>query len=177
MPAPGVYKERRRADAHVIANQGPLKESTLPYCLAMTIAVTTLLIHAKDMQRSVRFYADHFGYATSYAVADGLMELTPHDGEAEILIHQAAKSLKLRSAALKLSFSVPDVDRFVATAAAAGLDFGIIRPARAYAFASTQDPDGNSISVSSRQHRAWHPGCLYKASGQGIFSGGTGLHL
>lgn len=143
----------------------------------MTIAVTTLLIYAKYMQRSARFYADHFDYVTSYAVVDGLMELTPQDSEAEILIHQAAKGLKLGSGALTLSFSVPDVDRFVATAAAAGLDFGTIRPARAYAFANTQDPDGNSISVSSRQHRAWHPGCLYKASGQGIFSGGTGQHL
>ena len=65
------------------------------------------------MQRSARFYADHFGYVTSYAVVDGLIELKPQDGGAEILIHQAAKSLKLGSAALKLSFSVPDVDRFV----------------------------------------------------------------
>lgn len=78
----------------------------------------------------------------------------PQGGGAEILIHQVAKSLKLGSAALKLSFSVPDVDRFVATAAAAGLDFGTIHRARGYAFANTKDPDGNSISVSSRQYRA-----------------------
>lgn len=138
----------------VIAHQGLLKESALPYCLAMTIALTTLLIYAKDMQRSARFYADHFGYVTSYAVVDGLIELKPQGGGAEILIHQVAKSLKLGSAALKLSFSVPDVDRFVATAAAAGLDFGTIHRARGYAFANTKDPDGNSISVSSRQYRA-----------------------
>lgn len=92
----------------------------------MTIAVTTLLIHAKDMQRSVRFYADHFDYVTSYAVVDGLI----------------------------LSFSVPDVDQFVATVAAAGLDLGTVHRVRGYAFANTQDPDGDSISVSSRQHHA-----------------------
>lgn len=120
----------------------------------MNITLSTLLIYAKDMQRTARFYAEHFGFATTYEVVDGLMELKNGAGGAEILIHQAAKSLKFGSAVVKLSFSVPDVDEFVATAAAAGLKFGAIHRANGYAFANTKDPDGNSISVSSRQYKA-----------------------
>lgn len=119
----------------------------------MTIALTTLLIYAKDMQRSARFYVDHFGYASDFAVVDGLIALQPAQEGAEILIHQAAKSLKFGSAVLKLSFSVPDVDLFVSQAAAAGLSFGPVHRANGYAFANTKDPDGNAISVSSRRYR------------------------
>lgn len=119
----------------------------------MTIALTTLLIYAKDMQRTAQFYVAHFGYASNYTVVDGLIELKPANEGAEILIHQAAKSLKFGSAVLKLSFSVPDVDQFVAKAAAAGLDFGPVHRANGYAFANTKDPDGNAISISSRKYR------------------------
>ncbi|GAB2719055.1 VOC family protein [Comamonas sediminis] len=119
----------------------------------MTIALTTLLIYAKDMQRTARFYVEHFGYASDCKVVDGLISLQPLHGGAEILIHQAAKSLKFGSAVLKLSFSVADVEQFVAQAAAKGLAFGSLHQAHGYAFANTKDPDGNSISVSSRQYR------------------------
>ncbi len=79
----------------------------------MTIALTTVLIYAKDMQRTARFYVEHFGYASDCKVVDGLISLQPLHGGAEILIHLASD----------------------------------------YAFANTKDPDGNSISVSSRQYR------------------------
>lgn len=118
----------------------------------MTIALNTLLIYAKDMQRTARFYVEHFGYVSD-KVVDGLISLQPLHGGAEILIHQAAKSLKFGSAVLKLSFSVADVEQFVAQAAARGLAFGTVHQAHGYAFANTKDPDGNAISVSSRQYR------------------------
>lgn len=120
----------------------------------MTIALATIILYAKDMQRSAHFYRTHFGYMTTGEVSEGLIELQPAQGGAEILIHQAAKSLKLGSAAIKLSFTVPDVAQFVASAASAGLAFGPIHQAKGYAFANTKDPDGNSVSVSSRQFRA-----------------------
>jgi len=120
----------------------------------MTMARTTLLIYAKDMQRTAQFYVRHFGYTSDCDVVDGLIALQPLHGGAEILVHQATKSLKFGSAVLKLSFSVADVDQFVAKAAAKGLDFGPVHQANGYAFANTKDPDGNAISVSSRQYRA-----------------------
>lgn len=124
------------------------------YFSTMNTSLSTLLIYAKDMQRTARFYAENFGFTTNYEVVDGLIELVAGDDGAGILIHQAAKSLKFGSAVLKLSFSVTDVDQFVATATAAGLKFGAIHRANGYAFANTKDPDGNSISVSSRKYRA-----------------------
>jgi len=120
----------------------------------MTIQLTTIIIYAKDMKRTARFYAAHFGYSTDEAVVEGLIELKPLMGGAEILIHQAAKSLKLGSAAIKLTFAVADVKQFVEASNARGLEFGTIHQANGYAFANTKDPDGNSISISSRRVRS-----------------------
>lgn len=113
----------------------------------------TVILYAKDMQRTARFYSEHFGYETSGEVHDGLIELRPAAGGAEILIHQAAKSLKLGSAAIKLSFSVRNVPQFVQVARERGLAFGAVHQANGYAFANAKDPDGNSVSVSSRRFR------------------------
>jgi hypothetical protein len=49
---------------------------------------------------------------------------------------------------------VANVEQFVAQAATKGLAFGSVHQANGYAFANTKVPDGNSISVSSRQYRA-----------------------
>lgn len=83
-------------------------------------------------------------------VSEGLIELQPTHGGAQILVHQDTKSRRPGSAAIKLSFSVPDAAQ-LAAAASAGLAFGAIHQANGYAFANTKDPDGNSVSVSSRQ--------------------------
>jgi catechol 2,3-dioxygenase-like lactoylglutathione lyase family enzyme len=119
----------------------------------MTLALSTVIIYAKDMLRTARFYSEHFGYETSGEVCEGLIELRPAGGGAEILIHQAAKSLKLGSASIKLSFAVPDVRQFVEDAKAKGLAFGAVHQANGYEFANVKDPDGHSISVSSRHFR------------------------
>src|SRR3990167_6070649 len=117
----------------------------------MTIELSTIIIYAKDMYRTARFYSGLFGFETSGEGLEGLIELRPVGGGAEILIHQAAKSLKLGSAAIKLSFAVSDVPEFVEAAKAAGIAFGSVHQANGYAFANTKDPDGNSVSVSSRK--------------------------
>jgi len=125
-----------------------------PYTVAsMNIRLSTIIIYAKDMHRSAQFYSTHFGYETSGEINQGLIELHPSSGGTDILIHQAAKSLKLGSAAIKLSFSVSDVQAFVDSAMLGGLAFGAVHQANGYAFANTKDPDGNSISVSSRIFR------------------------
>ena len=123
----------------------------------MTMELATIILYAKDMQRSARFYSAHFGYVTTGEVSEGLIELQPAHGGAEILIHQAAKSLKLGTAAIKLSFSVRDVQLFVNAANLAGAGFGAIHQANGYAFSNTKDPDGNSVSVSSRRFRGALP--------------------
>ena len=113
----------------------------------------TIIIYARDIQKTANFYAKHFGFKTSGEVLDGLIELSASSGGAGILIHQAAKSVKLGQVGVKLSFHVEDVTAFVANAAANGLKFGAIHQANGYSFANAKDPDKNSVSISSRSFR------------------------
>lgn len=119
----------------------------------MQAPLGTILIYARDMKKTAAFYRDQFGFATTGEVVEGLIELRPPDGGAAILIHQAAKSSKLGQAGVKLTFHVRDVDAFVRTAAARGLEFGPIHQANGYRFANAKDPDRNSVSISSRAFR------------------------
>jgi predicted enzyme related to lactoylglutathione lyase len=120
---------------------------------AVPINLGSVVIYARDMVRTAQFYASHFDFATTGEVVEGLIELTPRNGGAAILIHQAAKSVKLGQVGVKLNFQIPDVAAFVARAAANGLQFGAIHQANGYSFANTKDPDNNSVSVSSRAYR------------------------
>ena len=87
----------------------------------------TILIYARDMQKTAKFYSEFFGFETDGRVVEGLIELIPKNGGATILIHQAAKSLKLGQVAVKLTFHVSDVAGFTAKAAVAGLQADEIR--------------------------------------------------
>jgi predicted enzyme related to lactoylglutathione lyase len=113
----------------------------------------SIVIYARDMKRTAAFYSEHFGFDTSGEVVEGLIELRGPSGGATVLIHQAAKSVKLGQVGVKLSFHVEDVAAFVAQAAKRGLEFGAIHQANGYQFANTKDPDKNSVSISSRAFR------------------------
>jgi predicted enzyme related to lactoylglutathione lyase len=117
----------------------------------------TIVIYARDMQQTAAFYSEHFGLQTTGEVIEGLIELRATDGGAGILIHQAAKSVKLGQIGVKLSFHVEDVASFVAAAAERGLKFGAIHQANGYQFANAKDPDKNSVSISSRAFRQGKP--------------------
>jgi predicted enzyme related to lactoylglutathione lyase len=106
------------------------------------------------MQKTARFYEKYFGFETTGETCEGLIELHAPNGGAGILIHQAAKSVKLGQAGVKLSFHVPDVAAFAAEAARIGLKFGTVHQANGYSFANAKDPDKNSVSISSRAFRA-----------------------
>lgn len=120
----------------------------------MSSPLGTVIIYARDMKKAAAFYSDHFGFKTTGEVVEGLIELQPTDGGAGILIHQAAKSVKLGQVGVKLSFHVPDVTVFAAAAAERGLVFGPVHEANGYQFANAKDPDHNSVSISSRVFRA-----------------------
>ncbi|MDP9990545.1 catechol 2,3-dioxygenase-like lactoylglutathione lyase family enzyme [Variovorax boronicumulans] len=119
----------------------------------MELPLGTVILYARDMQKSAAFYARHFGFVTSGEVVEGLIELTHPGGGAGILIHQAAKSVKLGQVGVKLSFHVKDVRAFAAEAALQGLVFGAVHEASGYAFANAKDLDKNSIGISSRAYR------------------------
>lgn len=113
----------------------------------------SIIIYARDMQKTANFYMKHFGFIGSGEVSEGLIELNHPYGGADILIHQAAKTVKLGQVGVKLSFHVQDVVAFVTRAKAEGLIFGAIHQANGYAFSNAKDPDKNSISISSRAYR------------------------
>jgi predicted enzyme related to lactoylglutathione lyase len=119
----------------------------------MKSALGTVVIYARDMQKTAAFYSEHFGLQTTGEVIEGLIELRATDGGAGILIHRAAKSVKLGQVGVKLSFHVEDVASFAARAAERGLSFGAIHQANGYQFANAKDPDKNSVSISSRAFR------------------------
>lgn len=86
-------------------------------------------------------------------MVEGLIELIADSGTA-ILIHQAAKSVKLGQAGVKLMFSVEAVEAHKLCCAQNGLVFGATHQANGYVFSNAKDPDGNSVAISSRAFRA-----------------------
>ncbi len=119
----------------------------------MNSPLGTVIIYARDMQKTAEFYSKHFGFSTTGQVNEGLIELQGRNGGASILIHQAAKSVKLGQVGVKLSFHVQDVPAFILAAAKNGLKFGSVHQANGYQFANAKDPDHNSVSISSRAFR------------------------
>ena len=120
----------------------------------MAAALGTIIIYAKDMQRSAAFYSTHFGFQTTGVVNEGLIELKARDGGADILLHQSSKGVKLGQVGVKLSFHVRDLEAFKLQAASAGLKFGATHQANGYSFDNAKDPDKNSVSISSRAFRS-----------------------
>ncbi|MDE1463722.1 VOC family protein [Spartinivicinus poritis] len=119
----------------------------------MEASLGTIMIYARNMEKSAEFYSKLFNFKTTGKVVDGLIELTPTCGGAGILIHQAAKSIKLGQVGVKLSFHVQDVANFISIAKQSNIEFGPIHEAKGYQFSNTKDPDGNSVSISSRSFR------------------------
>jgi len=119
----------------------------------MNPTLNAIMIYARDMNRTANFYETYFGF-TSSGLVDGLIELTKEDGM-RILVHQAAKSIKLGQVGVKLVFSVKDVEGFKAKSAKLGLKFGSTHEAPGYSFANAKDPDKNSVSISSRAFRKY----------------------
>jgi predicted enzyme related to lactoylglutathione lyase len=120
----------------------------------MPVPLGTVIIYARDMQKSAAFYSVYFGFESSGEVIEGLIELRPMSGEAGVLIHQAAKSVKLGQVGVKLSFHVQDVAAFALAAEKKSLKFGAIHQANGYQFANAKDPDNNPVTISSRAHRS-----------------------
>ncbi|MBP0598113.1 VOC family protein [Herbaspirillum sp. LeCh32-8] len=120
---------------------------------SQTPLLNTILLYARDPAASADFYRRHFGFETSGEMVEGLIELNSPQSGAQLLIHQAAKSVRQGQAVVKLMFSVPDVEAFKAQCAQQGLAFGSTHQANGYCFANAKDPDGNSVAISSRAYR------------------------
>ena len=119
----------------------------------MQTPLNTILLYAKNMQATAEFYQKYFGFISTGKVVEGLIELKSQNGGANILIHQAAKSIKLGQVGVKLMFDVEDIEKFKRESAAQGLEFGSTHQANGYSFANVKDPDKNSVTISSRAFR------------------------
>ena len=119
----------------------------------MSATLNTIILYARNPSASADFYCRYFEFNSSGLMEEGLITLTPKAGGTSLLIHQAAKSIKLGQAAVKLMFDVEDVEAYKARCAELGLEFGSTHQANGYSFANAKDPDGNSVSISSRVYR------------------------
>jgi len=117
------------------------------------MVLNRLLIYARDVAETARFYEKYFGYKASQLPGDRIVELVSSDGGANIMIHAAAKGQKKGQSVVKLVFDVADVEAFCAHCAENGLEFGPIHKADGYIFANAKDPCFNPISVSNRTFR------------------------
>lgn len=112
-----------------------------------------VLIYSKNVARMADFYVRHFGYAATPDADGRIVELVHSERACTIMLHQAATSQRAGQSTVKLVFDVKDVPAFARAAMARGLKFGIVHQADGYQFANAKDPDGNSVSVSSRSFR------------------------
>jgi predicted enzyme related to lactoylglutathione lyase len=110
-------------------------------------------MYARDVEATVSFYETHFGLRALQEAGDRIVELVSQDGGANLMIHPAAKGQRTGQSVIKLVFDMEDVEGFCRASAIRGLEFGPIHQAEGYVFANAKDPDGNSISVSSRAFR------------------------
>jgi hypothetical protein len=99
------------------------------------------------------FYVRHFAFEAQHDVDGRMINLVPRNGGAAISLHPAAKSQRMWQVLVKLAFDVRDVAGFKESAAKIGLKFGAICKGDGYEFANAKNPDGNSISITSRAYR------------------------
>jgi predicted enzyme related to lactoylglutathione lyase len=116
---------------------------------SVSLSIVRLVVYVKDIPKVAAFYQKHFGLIPLPSLEKDWLELRPASGGCTIALHQASKAQK-SGAAIKITFGVVDVRRFVAERACAGLRFGSIHEVQGFEFANARDPAGNSISVSSR---------------------------
>ncbi|OSQ38858.1 VOC family protein [Thalassospira mesophila] len=112
-----------------------------------------VLIYARNVQETARFYETHFGFKARQLANDRIIELVADTGGANIMLHPAAKGQRQGQSCVKLVFDVEDIEAFCARSAQNGLDFGPVHQADGYMFANAKDPCQNSISISSRAFR------------------------
>ncbi|MBD1553429.1 VOC family protein [Pseudomonas sp. C2L12B] len=123
-------------------------------------SLNRIMLYVRNVQTTCEFYERYFGFVSTLDASDRVVELKSPQGGAMLMVHPAAKSVKTGQVTVKLVFDIEDVDGFKDECRAQGLTFGATHQANGYRFANAKDPDGNSISISSRAFavppRDWH---------------------
>jgi len=112
--------------------------------------ISRIILYVKDIPKVAAFYQRFFGMNVLPGATKGWLQLASPSGGCIICLHQAAISQK-SGAAMKLVFSVVDVQAFKDAAEKQGLKFSVVHVVPgSHEFANAKDPNGNSISISSR---------------------------
>jgi predicted enzyme related to lactoylglutathione lyase len=119
----------------------------------MRSALNRLVLYARDVEATVAFYEKHFDFRALRLPGDRIVELVAQSGGANIMVHSAAKGVRVGQVTVKLVFDVEDVSGFREKSARDGLVFSAEHPAGGYSYANAKDPCGNNIQVSSRAFR------------------------
>jgi catechol 2,3-dioxygenase-like lactoylglutathione lyase family enzyme len=117
---------------------------------AELVVLNRVVIYSKNIQKMADFYVRHFSFVAEPDTDGRMINLFPLKGGATISLHPAAKSQRMGQVLVKLTFDFDDISGFSKKAARGGLKFGAIWKADGYEFANAKDPDGNSISISSK---------------------------
>lgn len=123
----------------------------------MSLVLSRVTLYARDVEKTVAFYAQHFGFQVLRLPGDRIVELVARGSGANIMVHAAAKGTRVGQVTVKLVFDVPDVAAFCETSARTGLNFGAEHHSDGYSYANAKDPCGNPIQVSSRSFRTPDP--------------------
>ncbi len=119
----------------------------------MSIKIGRILLYVKDVEKVVAFYELHFGFKPLRLPGDRIVELECQQGGPSIMVHQAGKAQSKGQSTVKLVFDIADVEAFTLSAAKNQLVFSKPHKADGYTFANAKDPNGNTISISSRAFR------------------------
>ncbi len=117
-------------------------------------SLNRIILYVRNVQETCDFYQRHFGFVSERDADERVVELRSANGGAILMVHLAAKSVKTGQVTVKLVFDIEDVDGFKEKCLTQGLKFGATHKADGYTFANAKDPDGNSISISSRAFAA-----------------------
>lgn len=116
----------------------------------MNAVLNRIMLYVRNVEATCAFYERHFEFERSQEPNDRVVELRNRNGGAILMVHQAAKGVKTGQVTIKLVFDIEDVKGFKEQSSKRGLDFGATHKADGYCFANAKDPDGNSVSISSR---------------------------
>lgn len=116
----------------------------------MEPTLNRIMLYVRDVLATCAFYEQNFGFVSEKHTDDRVTELRSANGGAILMVHAAGKSVKTGQVTVKLVFDTRDVEGFKEKCMAQGLKFGATHKADGYSFANAKDPDGNTISISSR---------------------------
>ena len=115
--------------------------------------IARVILYVKNIPKVAAFYQQIFGMVRIEGKSDGWQMLVSPGGGCPIVLFKASVAQK-SGAAMKLVFSVPDVQAFKRAAEKKGAKFGPVHQTehngKPYEFANAKDPNGNAISISSR---------------------------